>query len=475
MRFGYFATYFRESEHKTLRQVYQDTAAQVECAEASGFDIIWFPEHHFTHQYCAPNPLLNIVDMARVTRRVKLGTSVIVAPFHHPLAIAEEIGMVDHLVDGRLEVGFARGASLYEYDRLGVTDVQAVGRTSECLEILLGLWKEDADYAFRGRHYEFGATYIVPRPLQQPHPPIWVAARTPETLRFCIERGIGLHTTPLRQPRTAMLTTMKTINAIASEYETFKRPPVTVQTETFVSDDSDTVITAMKYLERNHTRGRNFARNGKTPVRGFGSLEPLPEGMHISAEQLAERSITGDAASCAQQLLDFHACGMDEFIAVMDFGQPQRDILRSLELFGTQVIPRYRELVPAHGGKRLAPTPRAGAGTRREALVDDAKRRIDADWQTWGEPEWVTYFDTHAGEPPYEIFDFSAGPKGVRADAAGVVGTSGQLFLLRDESCPECGRPALVLCRRRNGESLQELREIARRSPQWRPWHAMHP
>jgi flavin-dependent trigonelline monooxygenase, oxygenase component len=475
MRFGYFATYFRESEDKSLRQVYRDTNEQVECAEASGFDIIWFPEHHFTHHYCAPNPLLNIVDLAHVTRRVKLGTSVIVAPFHHPLALAEEIGMVDHLVDGRLEIGFARGASLYEYDRLGVTDVQAVGRTSECLEILLGIWKQDDDFAFRGRHYEFGPTYVVPRPLQEPHPPIWVAARTPETLRFCIERGIGLHTTPLRQPRSAMLTTMKTINAIASEYENVVRPPVTVQTETFVSDDSGTVMTAMRYLERSHTRGRNFARNGQTPVRGFGSLDPLPEGMRISAEQLGERSITGNAAACAQQLLDFHACGMDEFIAVMDFGQPQRDILRSIELFGTQVIPRYRELVPTHGGERLAPTPRAGAIARREALVEDTRRRVGADWQNWGEAEWVTYFDTRAGETPYEIFDFSAGPKGVRADAAGVVGTSGQLFLLRDESCPECGRPALVLCRRRNGESPQQLREVAKRSPQWPPWHAAHP
>jgi alkanesulfonate monooxygenase SsuD/methylene tetrahydromethanopterin reductase-like flavin-dependent oxidoreductase (luciferase family) len=168
---------------------------EVECTEASGFDIIWFPEHHFTHHYCAPNPLLNIVDLARVTRRVKLGTSVIVVPFHHPLALAEEIGMADHLVDGRLEIGFARGASLYEYDRLGVTDVQAVGRTSECLEILLGIWKQDDDFAFSGRDNEFGPTYVVPRPLQEPRPPIWVAARIPKTLRFCIELGIGLHTT----------------------------------------------------------------------------------------------------------------------------------------------------------------------------------------------------------------------------------------------------------------------------------------
>jgi alkanesulfonate monooxygenase SsuD/methylene tetrahydromethanopterin reductase-like flavin-dependent oxidoreductase (luciferase family) len=477
MRFGYFATYFRESEGKTLRQVYQDNAEQVECAEASGFDIIWFPEHHFTHQYCAPNPLMSIVDMARVTRRVKLGTSVVVAPFHHPLALAEEIGMVDHLVDGRLEIGLARGASLYEYDRLGVTDVQAVGRTSECLEILLGIWKEDANYAFRGNHYEFGPTYVVPRPQQQPHPPIWVAARTPETLRFCIERGIGLHTTPLRQPRTAMLTTMKTINAIASEYGNIARPPVIVQTEAFVSDDSHAVMTAMRYLERSHTRGQNFARNGRTPVRGFGSLETLPEGLHISAEQLAERSITGDADGCARQLLDIYAGGVNEFTAVMDFGQPQRVILNSIELFGTRVIPRFRELVTTHGGERLAPTPKAGAAARRAALVEAANRRIGGDWQNWGEPEWVEFFDTRndPGEASFEKFDFSIGPKGVRADAAGIVGTSGKLFLLRDESCPECGRPALVLCRCKNGESPQRLREMARRSPDWLPWHAIHP
>src|SRR5262249_15965642 len=154
---------------------------------------------------------------------------------------------------------------------------------------------------------------------------------------------------------------------------------------------------------------------------------------------------------------------MDEFIAVMDFGQPQHDILRSLELFGTKVIPRYRELVSTHGGKRLAPTPRAGAAARRQALVEDAKRHIPANWQSWGEPHWVAFFDTHDDKPPYQIFDFSAGPKGVRADAAGVVGTSGQLFLVRDESCPECGRPALVLCRRRNGESPQQLRDMVRR------------
>ena len=72
-----------------MRQVYKDTAEQVECAEASGFDIIWFPEHHFTHHYCAPNPQLNIVDLVRVTRRVKLGTSVIACGMDEFIAVMD--------------------------------------------------------------------------------------------------------------------------------------------------------------------------------------------------------------------------------------------------------------------------------------------------------------------------------------------------------------------------------------------------
>src|SRR5215469_4056575 len=160
MRFGYFAPYIRGDLAKSLGQVYRDTAEQIECAEAAGFDVVWFPEHHFNHHYCAPNPLVNIADMAGRTKRIRLGTSVIVAPFHHPLIVAEEIGMVDHLVEGRLEVGFARGASIYEYDRLGLTDVRAADRLRESLDILLGVWEADEEFQYKGTEFAFSPAYI---------------------------------------------------------------------------------------------------------------------------------------------------------------------------------------------------------------------------------------------------------------------------------------------------------------------------
>ena len=475
MRFGYFASYIRADEDKSLAQVYRDTAEQVECAEAAGFDIVWFPEHHFTHQYCAPNPLVNIADMAHRTRRVRLGTSVIVAPFHHPLMLAEEIGMVDHLVEGRLEIGFARGSSLNQYQRLGLTDVQAADRLRELLDILLGVWRADAEFAYRGTQFEFPATYIVPRPLQQPHPPLWVAARTPDTLRFCIERGIGLHTTPLRQPISAVRTTMNIIDAIVNEDAATIRPKVAVQTEACVSDDPDRIVHAMRMLERKHVRAQNFTRDGSTPVRGFGSLDPLPEGLRITAEELSARGVVGDPDTCIGRIRRYQSLGAGEFVASMDFGQPQRDILHSIELFGSRVIPQCREPVPA---ERDARQHRSGANDRRHALISQGDSRFGSGWQDWETADWLAWFERrqNASDPlPYEIFDFSAAPRNARADAAGVVGTSGRLILIRDEACPECGRPILALCYRQNGELPLHMRETVRRQQHWSAWHAAHP
>jgi flavin-dependent trigonelline monooxygenase, oxygenase component len=474
MRFGYFASFIRGDADRSLREVYRDTAEQVECAEAAGFDVVWFPEHHFTHLYCAPNPLVNIADMARWTKRIRLGTSVIVAPFHHPLITAEEIGMLGHLVEGRLEVGLARGSSLYEYQRLGVTEAQAADRLRESLDILLGLWSADEEFQYKGSQFEFPPTYIVPRPLQQPHPPLWVAARTPDTLRFCIERGIGLHTTPLRQPLSATVTTMSIIDAIVNEDAAVVRPSVAVQTETCVSNDQDRIMEAMRRLALNHIRGQNFARDSRRPVRGFGSLDPLPDGMRITAEELCERGVVGDPETCVHRIRRYQSLGADEFIASMDFGQPQRDVLRSIELFGSRVIPQCRESVAEERSPQRQVRP--GSFERRLALLAQADGRFGNGWQEWDAVAWLAYFEGRRNSgAPYEIFDFAVAPRNARADAAGVVGTGGNLILIRDQACLRCGRPVLALCYRANGESPQDMRETIRRQEHWDSWHAAHP
>jgi alkanesulfonate monooxygenase SsuD/methylene tetrahydromethanopterin reductase-like flavin-dependent oxidoreductase (luciferase family) len=152
--------------------VYRNAAEQVEYADEAGFRHVWFPEHHFVQRYLSPAPLLNCVDAARRTRRVRVGTSIILTPYHHPLILGEQIALADHLTDGRLEVGFARGASLYEAERIGLkSHLEAAQRQQESLDILLGAWGQDEDFAFQGQYYSFPPVWLLPRPLQQPHPP----------------------------------------------------------------------------------------------------------------------------------------------------------------------------------------------------------------------------------------------------------------------------------------------------------------
>ena len=138
-------------------------------------------------------------------------------------------------------------------------------------------------------------------------------------------------------------------------------------------------------------------------------------------------------------------------------------------------MPECRDAVAVD---RAAPQRRAGAPERRRALFARGEIRFGRGWQEWDTAEWLRYFERReqTGEQSlYEIFDFAVAPRNARADAAGMVGTSDKLILIRDQSCPECGRPLLALCYRQNGESPQQMREAIQRQEHWPAWHAAHP
>jgi alkanesulfonate monooxygenase SsuD/methylene tetrahydromethanopterin reductase-like flavin-dependent oxidoreductase (luciferase family) len=478
MRFGYFLPYIRPDITRPMAQVYRDAAEVMEAVEAAGYDVLWFPEHHFTHNYSSPDPLMSVVDAARRTKRIRVGTSVIVTPLHHPLMLAERIAFADHLTDGRLEVGFARGASKFEYARLALTDIEAAERQREALEILLGVWQVDDHFAYEGQYYRFPPVYVVPRPLQQPHPPIWIAARTPDTLRYSIERGLGLHTTTLRQPMTATLATVATIDAILEELGATARPPLAVQREAFVSENPAEVRAAMALVLRNHIRGFNQSRESRPSAHGYGSLDPLPEGSELSVEDVTERSVVGDPQTVIERLRAYEAIGADEFICSMEFGQPQKQLLRSIELFGKYVIPQFRTSVTGQRRGRGLVADRAAAAERRQRLGEWGDRHLGEGWRQWDVTRWLQHFERTRlaeGQPGLYVFDFSVAPQNARADAAGILEPTGRLMLIRDQACPKCSRPVLALACRFNAESPTQIRaEIARRLDEL-DWHALHP
>jgi alkanesulfonate monooxygenase SsuD/methylene tetrahydromethanopterin reductase-like flavin-dependent oxidoreductase (luciferase family) len=474
MRFGFNVPLLRPELSKPMTEVYRDAVEQIECAEASGFDIVWFPEHHFTHHYCCPNPLMSAIDTARRTSRIKVGTAVIMTSAWHPLILAEQIAFADHLTDGRLEVGLGRGGSPYEYVRLGMTDSEAAERQYEALEILLGIWGADEDYAHEGKCFKFPAVYTVPRPLQSPHPPLWVAARTPDTLRFCVEHGLGIQTTTLRQPMTATYATLNTIDALVDEIGPPAPPRFSILRETLVSDSESEIMGAMGLVLRNHTRIYNQIR-GRGTVRGYGTLDPLPEDAPLTAELLVERSIVGNADACVQKLKEYEATGAHEFIAHMDFGQDVKAILRSIEAFGTKVIPHFRGKTSEGRRRGRAAIDPALSAARRERLLASGQQEFGEGWRGWTVGAWLQHYERPLNEKNCHVFDLSVAPQNARADPAGVTEPTGRLMMIRDQACPECGRPVIAFFYRRNGESGTQMRAVIAERLKELNWHALHP
>jgi len=190
---------FENPVHKTEHQIVKEQLDLMQAAEDLGFDSIWPAEHHFTeYGYCASTALM-LAPIARVTKRIRLGTGVVVLPFHNPLRVAEEFALLDLMSDGRLDFGVGRGYQPIEYKGFQVDQTKSRSIFKESLDVILQAWTT-GKVTYHGEHFNYDDQPVRPQPLQKPHPPVWVAGISNETFGHIGKLGCNLLCTQVFGP-----------------------------------------------------------------------------------------------------------------------------------------------------------------------------------------------------------------------------------------------------------------------------------
>ncbi|WP_433377876.1 LLM class flavin-dependent oxidoreductase [Streptosporangium sp. CA-115845] len=161
-------------------------------SEAMGFDYVMVQEHFFQPDGYAPSVPVFLTLLAERTRTIRIGSYVYILPLHHAAMLAQETAVLDHLSEGRLDVTVGSGHSAAEYRALGYSPKTRPSRMQEGIEVLKRAWTE-RPFSYTGRYYDLHDVVVRPAPLQQPHPPLWVAATAPPAARRAGQVGAHLH------------------------------------------------------------------------------------------------------------------------------------------------------------------------------------------------------------------------------------------------------------------------------------------
>ena len=197
MKFGLFHEFPCHGDF-SQREVFAESFELVDEAERLGADGVWLAEYHFLPQRSVlSSPVTVATAIAARTKRMRIGLAVQVLPLGNPVRMAEEIATLDHISQGRLDFGIGRSTFAFIYEGFGMDFSESRGRFDECLEIILKGWTEE-QFSYEGDFYKFENSCVVPKPYQQPHPPISVGVTSAETFPMVGRMGYPILINPSR-------------------------------------------------------------------------------------------------------------------------------------------------------------------------------------------------------------------------------------------------------------------------------------
>ena len=346
MKFGLFS-HIAWPVGTTQKEIYDHKIEQVVVADQLGFDTTWLAEHHFSRYglvSCLPQFL---TYLAAKTKRIRLGTAVSVLPLHNPIFLAEQFATADLLSDGRVDVGVGRGFSPAEDRILGI-DRSKTGRMyREAVDVLRGLWTTPG-FSHHGEFYDLDDVTIVPRPLQTPHPPIYMAAfESAENVQAAVDRRLPIIVGVILDHEDAVKR--------FSEYKTY------AAAQGFTADTSQWPLQRPVHVAETEQEAREIPREGVMWMWNMSAMLRDIDARSDVHEDLAEWRRTNSAKVTYEQILEKKAFfgtpdtvaakikwlrdthNIHHFIGDFSAGTLEHSkVLRSMELFAEKVMPQLK-------------------------------------------------------------------------------------------------------------------------------------
>ncbi|MEZ8104175.1 LLM class flavin-dependent oxidoreductase [Vibrio cortegadensis] len=342
MKFSLFLHMERYDDNKTHKESLAELTELVQIAEQGGFEMAWVGEHHGMEFTIAPNPINYITYLANKTTTIRLGAGTFIAPFWHPVKLAGEAALADIMCDGRLEFGIARGAYQAEFDRLmnGMPAADGGKYLREMVPVLQKLWTGDC--AHDGELFQFPTTTSVPKPLQQPHPPMWVAARDPDSHNFAISNGCNVMVTPLQKNDEEVQDLMNKFNEACTNNPQVDRPDIMLLRHTFVGENEQDLAAGTNALHRWYSMFMAWARNNQTPTDGFVKhLSSEDLGESFSKDTLRNNLAIGTPEEMVTRLKYYETLGISQYSYWADNNLSFEEKKKSLQLFIDKVMPKF--------------------------------------------------------------------------------------------------------------------------------------
>ena len=351
MKFSTFHV-MRWNRAQTHSEAYAYQLAFIRSAEELGFYGVWPAEHHFRDYGICPSVLGFCSYVAAVTTRVRIGTAVVVVPFYNPLRLAEEVAQLDILSGGRLDLGLGRGYQGVEFDGFQISMTDSRERFRENLEIMKLGWREGR-FSYDGRFTKVENVEVLPKPVQRPHPPIWMGATSPATAEIAGALGHPIMSDPAQIFEQSAEVVLRWRRAAAAAGHDPAQELIALRICHVAETDERAYgdIEALPKVDVN-TGSAPIDRTGQwVPGYEFYRDVGWQQRTTMRDPRTNRQLLIGSPETVSRRVQEHLDAGYTHIICHFDFGNrmPPQMLRHSMELFTARVAPQFTSAASASG------------------------------------------------------------------------------------------------------------------------------